>query len=396
MKRRMIAFCLSAMACPALMAQGVDEQVDDLTRAADSFAKQTGRVIGNAERDVLNRANDVIRSDFRDRTRLDVLDRNQYRSTGRTTGMIAPRAQRYRGTAMSTTGWSGNRVYTLRYDANGREFICVNGQRVYFDQQRASQDMLGRSGNGDERYRAGYGSYDEQGNMIQDGQSSTDQQFQNQSSEDAADIDAPALDNRNLRGNADLDADVDSNVDANLDAQGRAGAQLDGDGQLRGDADLDARVDQGTDATLRAGGNVNANADAATDSTDIRAGANAAGSLNTSGETRANAAGNLNAGADASDAAGNLNTSDETRANASGSLNTSGETGINASGDLNGSSNLNTRGQTGTDAGANVQGSADLNTGSGQIDGSASGSISADGAAGGADAAADASVEGNL
>jgi len=41
------------------------------------------------------------------------------------------------------------RVYRLQHDPNGREFICDNGQRVYFDQGQASAS-------GQQQWQAGY------------------------------------------------------------------------------------------------------------------------------------------------------------------------------------------------------------------------------------------------
>ena len=47
-------------------------------------------------------------------------------------------------------------VYVLRFDASGREFICVNGSAVYFD----NVNSLAGQGNQGNQYRAGYGSYE--------------------------------------------------------------------------------------------------------------------------------------------------------------------------------------------------------------------------------------------
>lgn len=59
----------------------------------------------------------------------------------------AYRGQPYRGANINTgqqwNNWSNGSthgaVYTLRWDESGREFICVNGQRVYFDSPAASE-----------------------------------------------------------------------------------------------------------------------------------------------------------------------------------------------------------------------------------------------------------------
>ena len=52
------------------------------------------------------------------------------------------------------------RVYVLRFDANGREFICVDGRPVYFDNVNAVSAQ-GNSTN-QNQYRSGYGNYDSQ------------------------------------------------------------------------------------------------------------------------------------------------------------------------------------------------------------------------------------------
>jgi len=49
-------------------------------------------------------------------------------------------------------------VYVLRFDANGREFICMNGRPMYFDNVN-SVSAQGNSGT-QNQYRAGYGNYD--------------------------------------------------------------------------------------------------------------------------------------------------------------------------------------------------------------------------------------------
>ena len=60
-------------------------------------------------------------------------------------------------------------VYMLRYDVNGREFICVNGRPVYFDNVN-SVSAQGTPGN-QNQYRAGYGNYD-----LKNGQKNQSQQ----------------------------------------------------------------------------------------------------------------------------------------------------------------------------------------------------------------------------
>jgi hypothetical protein len=55
------------------------------------------------------------------------------------------------------------RVYVMRYDASGREYICVNGRPVYFDNQGMnSSQSQSNAMRVNERYSSGYGSYEAQ------------------------------------------------------------------------------------------------------------------------------------------------------------------------------------------------------------------------------------------
>jgi len=53
---------------------------------------------------------------------------------------------------------ASGRVYMLRYDANGREFICIGGRPVYFD--NVSSVSAPQNSATQNQYRAGYGNYD--------------------------------------------------------------------------------------------------------------------------------------------------------------------------------------------------------------------------------------------
>jgi len=394
MRRQLIALCIGAIATPTLMAQGFEDRVirpgeAALDRAAETFDVPNRQAINNAQRNFTQAGENMVRGDLRDRTRMDLLNRNRFRATNRATAYRnVPMTQQSYGYQNSR---SSSQVYTLRYDQSGREFICVGGQRVYFDSQRSSTNAISQSSDQDQRYRAGYGSYDNDGDQMQSDRANTDRSFRSDAQDDG-DINAPALNDRDLdtRANADLDADARLN--------GQRDGQQDGQTRLRGDANIDADanvdpqsgvdadVDLNTDAqlrgtnnraNLRSGADVDANIDRNRQNADINAGANAAGNLNTSGETRANAAGSLNtSGETRSNASGNLNTSSETGANAADSLNTSGETRANASG------NLNTSGDTGANAAGNLNAGGDANLsngGSADIEAGASGGASIDG-----------------
>ncbi len=64
----------------------------------------------------------------------------------------------YTNMQQSWTSQNAGRVYVLRFDASGREFICVDGRPVYFD----NVNSLSAQGNvnSQNQYRAGYGNYD--------------------------------------------------------------------------------------------------------------------------------------------------------------------------------------------------------------------------------------------
>lgn len=75
------------------------------------------------------------------------------------------------GNRMPNTGMmagmpSAGPVYLLQHESSGREFICVNGRRVYFDQPAVSQadrtnPLEPNTGAIQNQRTAGYGSYDQ-------------------------------------------------------------------------------------------------------------------------------------------------------------------------------------------------------------------------------------------
>ena len=76
---------------------------------------------------------------------------------------------------------NAGRVFVLRFDANGREFICVDGRPVYFDNVNAVSAQ-GNSAN-QNQYRSGYGNYDSQnGRNAQDPARENSQQTRQQGS----------------------------------------------------------------------------------------------------------------------------------------------------------------------------------------------------------------------
>jgi len=93
---------------------------------------------------------------------------NQQRNTFQANGSNGSQSFQGQGQPMQPgqvqTGQSpyAGPVYMLRFDASGREFICVNGRAIYFDNVN-SISAQGNSRNQNQsqnQYRAGYGSYD--------------------------------------------------------------------------------------------------------------------------------------------------------------------------------------------------------------------------------------------
>ena len=67
------------------------------------------------------------------------------------------RQGQYSGAARGTMSYP-NQVFVLRYDHAGREFICVHGQRIYFNGRSA---MGQPTMDGGQRYQSGYGDMDQ-------------------------------------------------------------------------------------------------------------------------------------------------------------------------------------------------------------------------------------------
>ncbi|MCC9658892.1 hypothetical protein [Rhodopirellula halodulae] len=200
-------------------------------------------------------------------------------------------------------GNHANAVYTLRHDSNGREFICVAGQRVYFDnstsndmqQNGAEQNGTEQSGTEqsdwksaegqannemqDERYEAAYGNQDNDSTNSDDLENREEQMRETLSESDEASADVQTQNNVD----ADLENDVagvqaDANADTNLDA----GLTPDENStRTRTNANADTELDSninGDNATT----NVNAGLDAAVEDSSnaaAKAAADAAGSI---------------------------------------------------------------------------------------------------------------------
>jgi len=110
---------------------------------------------------------------------------DQQRNTFQANGNNGSQSQQRQGQPIQA-GQSQNAgpVYMLRFDASGREFICVNGRPIYFDNVNSTSSQ-GNSGNQNQyqnqyqnqnqnqnQYRSGYGSYN--GNNGNNGDNSRD------------------------------------------------------------------------------------------------------------------------------------------------------------------------------------------------------------------------------
>ena len=141
---------------------------------------------------------------------------------------------------------SANRVYMLRFDANGREFICVNGRSVYFDNVNSVSPQV--SSGIQNQYRAGYGNYDlKNGQNTQDqsrqvGQPRTEQQNSRSGQNAVGDITnsqtvGPDSSSKTTNGSDVISPDRDSlSSDRQNDPKAR---QIDGETQ----SDINAKTD---------------------------------------------------------------------------------------------------------------------------------------------------------
>ncbi len=67
-------------------------------------------------------------------------------------------SSQYSNMQQSSTSQTAGRVYVLRRDAIGREFICVDGRPVYFDNISSASPQVNSATQN--QYRAGYGNYE--------------------------------------------------------------------------------------------------------------------------------------------------------------------------------------------------------------------------------------------
>ncbi|WP_372725452.1 hypothetical protein, partial [Novipirellula sp.] len=116
----------------------------------------------------------------------------------------------YAGTGSYMGGHSGSGVvHTLRHDASGREYICVGGQRVYFD------NVATQNGS----YQAGYGSYDQSGDAVNTPEAMQNESMQNNATgNQEEEFSAPALPSADQNTDANVQAGADAQVNGNVDA----------------------------------------------------------------------------------------------------------------------------------------------------------------------------------
>ncbi len=334
-KSVLIATCAAAIALPSTLsaqevldrardaventaestARSAEEAFDRTVEAAENTGQRAAQAIDNAAdnaraeaENTFNATVDEGRQELRDlESEAQLRNENQLRSENqwqdsdpaRNNSQLQPQMDNryrsgYRGELQNANtgqhGWNqgmasnpavtDGRVYVLRHDRFGREFICVNGQAVYFDNQGTSS--AAQQSSDSNRYRAGYGSYDAQGERTETSShtrfdatgvapatdESTDSQIR---TEDEANVDSPTDDNR-----ANIDAEArlnETGADANLDARTRDSRQ----GQT-----LDAEVD--ADTNIDNNSEINADAEIKTDA-NLETNRNATDDLNLEAET---------------------------------------------------------------------------------------------------------------
>jgi len=145
-----------------------------------------------------------------------------------------------------------NRVFTLRYDAAGREFICVNGQRVYFDGVASTHSPMASDVTQDDRYEAAFGNPD-QDPAAQSQDSTTDGQGNNANNQRGSDQQSQQTQNQNQAADQQQpqqqqqQRQQQQNAEGQNDGQSQPGDQPSSDaGELEAPSLTDA--DEPTDA----------------------------------------------------------------------------------------------------------------------------------------------------
>lgn len=109
---------------------------------------------------------------------------------------------------------ASNQVYRLRHDAQGREFICQNGQRVYFTNTVSNQNSQTMNEDGQQM--------DSQNDQNWSNQNQNESDVQSSDQTNSQDSDRAADQNQDVpeapQPSADADADVEVDTDADLDS----------------------------------------------------------------------------------------------------------------------------------------------------------------------------------
>lgn len=131
-------------------------------------------------------------------------------------------------------------VYTLQHDANGREFICANGQRIYFDNQAATAQS---SSSGSEVEETAINKAEQpsdesvaEGQQAPPAKAQTEEALANQQSKADADVDAesdlPADNSQSEQDDLEASVEADQNTDVEV-----------GDSKSKVDSNLASTVD---------------------------------------------------------------------------------------------------------------------------------------------------------
>lgn len=150
--------------------------------------------------------------------------------------------------AGSYSGYANQGVHTLRYDHTGREFICVGGERIYFDNSLSSA-----TAGQEQRYEAGYGSQ---------GENFTAPGSNNQSTNDQSNRDGNVNVDNNANARSTADTNLGTQADTNTGSEADVNAGSNAKDGARGNTDVNSNTDiESGNGTA----NIDASAEAAAD-----------------------------------------------------------------------------------------------------------------------------------
>ncbi|WP_153558616.1 hypothetical protein [Roseimaritima sediminicola] len=170
---------------------------------------------------------------------------------------------------------ASQQTHVLRYDASGREFICVGGQRVYFDNPAPAGNLQPMNAQ-DSDYSAGYNQYDTMEAPGQDAPPAPNQEATNPNAADQNDGPNPQ---DQQRGNADTDVegavqvdrpDAEAAADVNGDVEAPPAPTADAAADT--EAAAEAQADQAADAAAEAAADVDAADGEAAGGVDVNVG----------------------------------------------------------------------------------------------------------------------------